>query len=230
MIYVDNDWYSNFSNAVNSNDERSVTGMVIDGISSVIAERRGELEELLKKVNVPIVNEPSNEQLSDAISQNLPTNSKLRFGLAYLIAKQNGILSGTQKVHSRISGNSKTKETPSKSDLRKKSRADKRAGKTPRDRKAIDWSKTADTVTAIAGSITAITDTIGRSKNSQNQFKTDLANLSNNKAPDYSGAGTGTDGTPPKKSKAWIWWLVGGVVASGVVFVLYKKGVFGGKK
>ena len=222
MIYVENDWYSNFNDSVKSNDERAMSSMLADAISTLIAERRAELQSLLSKADVVIVNEPSNEQLADAIVQNLNGNNKLRVGIAYLIAKDKGVLSPTNKKYSRAVGmppssiqKTGTTKTPS-----------------TKVKKKIDWNKTADTVTAIANSITSITDTINQSKNGQNQFKNNIQNLSNNKAPDYS-AGSNDGGVPnvppPKKSKKWLWIGVGVTILAVVGVVGYKKGWFGNK-
>ena len=223
MIYVENDWYSNFNDSVKSNDERAMSSMLADAISTLIAERRAELQSLLSKADVVIVNEPSNEQLADAIVQNLNGNNKLRVGIAYLIAKDKGVLSPTNKKYSRAVGmppssiqKTGTTKTPS-----------------TKVKKKIDWNKTADTVTAIANSITSITDTINQSRNGQNQFKNDIQNLSNNKAPDYSAGsndGGGSKSPPPKKSKKGLY--IGLAVATVLIVVGvvgYKKGWFGNK-
>jgi len=45
MIYVENDFYSNFQGAVKSNDDQSLRTMFVDQLSNIIAKHRGELLE-----------------------------------------------------------------------------------------------------------------------------------------------------------------------------------------
>ena len=218
MIYVDNDWYSNFNNSVKANDNKSMASMLADAISTVTATTRPELLDLLSKAEVEIANEPSNEQINDAIVQNIGSNNKLRVGIAYLIAKDKGILSPTKKQHSRVEGTEKDIER-------------ELDGKKPKkQRRKIDWSKTADTVSAIASSISAITDSLAQRQNGQNQFKQDLNTLTNNKSPEYSGGNNDINNVPkvptPPKSKKWLWILLGVGVLGTVAIVGHKKGWF----
>ena len=104
MIYVDNDWYSNFNNSVKSNDDKNMASMLADAISTLISKLRPEVIDLVKKADIVIPNEPSNEQISDIIVQKIGSNDKLRVGIAYLIAKDKGILASSQKQYSRVEG------------------------------------------------------------------------------------------------------------------------------
>ena len=219
MIYVDNDWYSNFNNSVKSNDDKNMASMLADAISTLISKLRPEVIDLVKKADIVIPNEPSNEQISDIIVQKIGSNDKLRVGIAYLIAKDKGILASSQKQYSRLDGTEKEIEK-------------ELDGKTAKKRRKIDWNKTASTVTSIANSISAITDSLAQSRNGQNQFKQNITNGANNKAPEYSGGtsviNNDTPPPPPPKSKKklYIGLAVVGVLA--IVGVIgYKKGWFG---
>ena len=215
MIYVENDFYSNFNGAVTSNDDATVQNMLVDQISNLIANRRGELIEMFQKVGIPVSANPSNEELSNAIAGSLQTNAKLRVGLAFLIAKDNNILAGTEKK-SRSDGDEYRDLTPEeKAKLEKK-----------KNRKDVDWNKTADTVSALAGAIGSFASAFGSGRG--NQFQSQLQNQSNVKAPNYSGTTMGD--TPPvvtkKKSYTWLWITLGVVVVAGGTYIAYKKGMF----
>tara|TARA_B110000503_G_C7153485_1_gene416236 strand:+ start:1976 stop:2641 length:666 start_codon:yes stop_codon:yes gene_type:complete len=219
MIYVDNDWYSNFNNSVKSNDDKNMASMLADAISTLISKLRPEVIDLVKKADIVIPNEPSNEQISDIIVQKIGSNNKLRVGIAYLIAKEKGILASSQKQYSRVEG-ANEKEIEKELD-----------GETTKKKRKIDWTKTASTVGSIANSISAITDSLAQSRNGQNQFKQNITNGANNKAPEYSGGtsviNNDTPPPPPKsKKKLYIGLAVVGVLA--IVGVIgYKKGWFG---
>ena len=228
MIYVENDWYSNFTDSVKSNDERAMTSMLADAISSLIASNRAELLDLIRnKANVVISNEPSNEEIADVIVQNLNSNNKLRVGIAYLIAKEKGVLASSKKSSRKSNFNALALAEAQKLAMEKEQQK-----KSTSTKKKIDWNKTADTVTAIANSITSITDTINQSRNGQNQFKNQIQTGANNKAPEYSGGMVDTTGgsTPPKKSRKGLY--IGLAVATVLIVVGvvgYKKGWFGNK-
>lgn len=211
MIYVENDFYSNFNGAVKSNDEATIESMLIDQLSTIIAKRRGEVIELMQKVKIPLSANPTNEEIANAIVVNLKKNTKLRAGLAYLIAKQNNILSVSEKA-SRANGDEK-KEGEEKDS---------------KESKEIDWNKTADTVTSIATTISMLADSLTGDRG--NNFQKELQNQSNVKAPNYSASAYGYNKPQPKKkSKRWIWYVAGAVVLVGVGYYGYKKGWFSGK-
>ena len=91
MIYIEQDFYSNFTDAVKSNDDVAIGSMLSDEISRLISERK-DLTDLLKKININYSEKPTNEELSDTIISNISNDHKLRVGLAYLIAKNNDIV------------------------------------------------------------------------------------------------------------------------------------------
>lgn len=209
MIYVENDFYSNFNNAVKSNDDKTIQGMLIDELSTLIANRRGEVIQLFEKVGIPLSAQPSNEEIVKSIVKNLKGNKKLQAGLAYLIAKEHDILASSEKSSRADAENDQSEGDPSQ--------------------KEIDWNKSADTVTQIAGTIGVLADSLSGERG--DQFQEDLKNKTNTKAPNYS-ADAYTDKkevTPPKKkSKKWLWILLGVAVVGGVYYA-YKKGKIGGK-
>jgi hypothetical protein len=210
MIYVENDFYSNFSSAVQANDDATIHDMMIDQFSTLIARRRGEVIELLQKVGIALTKNPTNEEISNLIVSNLRKSKKLQAGLAYLIAKQNNILEVSEKS--------------------KRSNANGEEGE--EEGKKVDWNATANTVTAIAGTIGVLADTLRGAR--AGEFQQNLQNQSNTKAPNYSGQAYGDqeiDKTSKKKKKKWLWIGLGVVAVAGVAYYGYKKGWFaGGKK
>jgi len=97
MIYVENDFYNNFNNAVKSDDDTAVRAIMIDQTSSLLAFRRDDVIKMLKKINLKVKSKPTNEHLSRLISKNLPINKSLQAGLGYLIAQYNDILDVSDK-------------------------------------------------------------------------------------------------------------------------------------
>lgn len=205
MIYVENDFYSNFQGAVKSSDDQALMVMVIDQLSTLIAKSRGDVLTLFQKAGVRTSVNPSNEEIVNLIIQNIKINVKLRAGLSYLIAKKNDLLATTDKK--------------SRDKKEKESKEEK-----------IDYNKSADTVTYIANSIsTLMNDLKGKSLN---QFKAKLTNKTNIKAPNYSAqAYSNVEGDSNKKkpkSKKWLW-IIGGVIVIGGIYYAYKKGMFNKK-
>lgn len=205
MIYVENDFYSNFQGAVKSNDDQSLKTIFIDQLSTLIAKHRGEVLELFQKSGVRTSTNPSNEEIVNLIIQNIKINVKLRAGLSFLIAKNNDLLATAVKS------------------TRKEDKSDKEK------QEKINYEKSADTVTYIANSLNVLmNDLKGESLNS---FKAKLQQQSNNKAPNFSAQAyskvEGETPKPKKKSNVWKWVVVIAVV--GGVYYAYKKGMFSKK-
>ena len=203
MIYVENDFYSNFQGAVKSNDDQSLKTMFVDQLSNLIAKHRGELLELFQKAGVRTSKNPSNEEIVNLIIQNVKVNVKLRAGLSFLIAKNNDLLATSEK-------NNRSKEDKSNKEKEKE----------------INYEKSADTVTYIANSLNVLmNDLKGKSLNT---FKAKLQQQANNKAPNFSSQAyskvEGESPKPKKKSNMWKYLLV--AVAIGGVYYAYKKGMF----
>jgi len=219
MIYLENDFYSNFNSMVESNDDLALKGMFIDQISNIIAYKKADLVNLFNKIGIKVSKKPTNKELSNIIATNLKGNKKLQIGLAYLIAEDNNILQQEMK-----------KSRPNEDGL------DNFDGSTPTDntkkpakpKKPIDWNKSADAVTSIAGSISVLADTITQSKSGQ--FEKDLNGQSNVKSPDEIAKEQEVKRLEEAKAKRKRRMIIIGVVvvALGVTaFIGYKKGWFG---
>lgn len=219
MIYLENDFYSNFNSMVESNDDLALKGMFIDQISNLIAYKKADLINLFNKIGIKVSKKPTNKELSNIIATNLKGNKKLQIGLAYLIAEDNNILQQEMK-----------KSRPNEDGL------DNFDGTTPTDKtkkpakpkKPIDWNKSADAVTSIAGSISVLADTITQSKTGQ--FANDLSGQSNVKSPDEIAKEEEAKKLEEAKAKRKRRTIIIGVVviALGITaFIGYKKGWFG---
>lgn len=201
MIYIEQDFYSNFTDAVKSNDDVAIGSMLSDEISRLISERK-DLTDLLKKININYSEKPTNEELSDIIITNISNDHKLRVGLAYLIAKNNDIV------------------LPKKNE-RENEKEDENIENGKK-------SKT-DTVTSISTSISTF---IKSNKNNLDSFKQDIIEKSNNKAPNLSEFSIQKRDEikkelapkEEKKSKTWLWVLLGLAVVGGGIYLAHKKG------
>jgi hypothetical protein len=217
MIYLENDFYSNFNSMVESNDDLALKGMFIDQISNLIAYKKDDLISLFGKIGIKVSKKPTNKELSNIIAKNLKSNKKLQIGLAYLIAEDNNILQQEMKK-SRPSDDVDSFEGTTK----------EKTPKTPKTKKPIDWNKSADAVTSIAGSISVLADTITQSKTGQ--FANDLNGQSNVKSPEELAKEEETKKLEEAKAKRKRRTIIIGVVviALGITaFIGYKKGWFG---
>ena len=216
MIYLENDFYSNFNSMVESNDDLALKGMFIDQISNLIAYKKADLINLFNKIGIKVSKKPTNKELSNIIATNLKGNKKLQIGLAYLIAEDNNILQQELK-----------KSRPNEDGL------DNFDGTQPKDKttktkKPIDWNKSADAVTSIAGSISVLADTITQSKTGK--LATDLNGQANVKSPEQIAKEEEDKKLADAKAKRKRRTIIIGVVviALGITaFIGYKKGWFG---
>lgn len=199
MIYIEQDFYSNFTNAVKGNDDNAIRSMLSDEISRLISQRK-DLTDLFKKINISFSENPTNEELSNTIINNISNDHKLRVGLAYLIAKNNDIVLSKK--------NEREKEDENIEDTKK--------------------VKT-DTVTSISTSISTF---IKSNKNNLDSFKQEIIEKSNNKAPNFSEFSVKKrdeikkEEAPKesKKSKTWLWVILGLAVVGGGIYLAHKKG------
>lgn len=219
MIYLENDFYSNFNSMAESNDDLSMKNMFIDQISNLIAYKKDDLVSLFNKIDIKVSKKPTNKELSNIIANNLKGNKKLQIGLAYLIAENNNILQQEMK-----------KSRPNDDGL------DSFDGTNPKDKtkkpatpkKPVDWNKSADAVTSIAGSISVLADTI--TQNKTGQFANDLNGQSNVKSPEELAKEEESKKLADAKAKRRRRTIIIGVVvvALGITaFIGYKKGWFG---
>jgi hypothetical protein len=194
--------------------------MFIDQISNLIAYRKNDLINLFGKIGIKVSKKPTNKELSNIIATNLKSNKKLQIGLAYLIAEDNNILQQEMK-----------KSRPSEDGLDNfdgTNPTDKKTDKTPKPKKPIDWNKSADAVTSIAGSISVLADTITQSKTGK--LATDLNGQANVKSPEELAKEEENKKLAEAKAKRKRRTIIIGVVvlALGITaFIGYKKGWFG---
>lgn len=207
MIYVENDFYSNFSSVAKSNDDVAMRGVLVDQISSVIANRKDELIDLFGKTGIKVSKKPTNKELSNLVVSNLKGNKKFVIGVAYLIAKENDILQGEMK---------KDRPTDVYSG---------QDGEKTKEKKPVDWNKSADAVTTIAGSISVFADTLTGIK--QGSMASDINQQTNSKSNGDSEAEQKAKDElelkKKKRRKVIIGVVVLAVVAGGL-FYAYKKG------
>lgn len=207
MIYVENDFYSNFSSVAKSNDDMAMRGVLVDQISNVIANRKDELIDLFGKTGIKVSKKPSNKELSDLVVSNLKTNKKFVIGIAYLIAKENDILQMEMK---------KDRPTDVYSG---------QDGEKTKEKKPVDWNKSADAVTTIAGSISVFADTLTGIK--QGSMASDINQQANSKTNGDSNteqdAKNQEEERKKKRRKVIIGVVVLAVVAGGLIYA-YKKG------
>jgi hypothetical protein len=216
MIYLENDFYSNFNSMVESNDDLALKSMFVDQVSNLIAYKKEDLISLFGKIDIKVSNKPTNKELSNIIANNLKGNKKLQIGLAYLIAENNNILQQEMK-----------KSRPNEDGLDSFD-GKETTDKTKKPKKPIDWNKTADSVTAIANSISVLSDTI--TQNKLGQFADDLNNQSNVKSPEQLAKEEENkkiaDAKAKRKRRTIIISAV--VIVLGITaFIGYKKGWFG---
>jgi len=152
MIYLENDFYSNFNSIAQSNDDVSMKNLLIDQISNLIAFKKESLVDLFGKIGINVSKNPTNKELSNIIAKNLKSNKKLQIGIAYLIAENNNVLQQEMK-----------KNRPT--DYTESFEGDKnKEPKQPKVKKPVDWNKIADSVTAIGGSVSVLSDSITQAK------------------------------------------------------------------
>jgi hypothetical protein len=215
MIYLENDFYSNFSSMVESNDDVSLSKMFVDQISNLIAFKKNDLVSLFGKIGIKVSNNPSNKELANIIAKNIKGNKKLQIGIAYLIAENNDILQQEYK-----------KGRPSDDTDAFEGEKDNKPKEPKKPRKPVDWNKSADAVTSIAGSISVLADTLTQSKTGQ--FADDLNNQSNVKSPEEVAKDEEAKSLADKKKKTKRNIIIGVVVVSLIVtaYFGYKKGWF----
>ena len=217
MIYVENDFYSNFNSVAKANDDVSMRSILVDQISSIVANRKDELIDLFGKVNIKLPSNPKNKDLVNAIVSNLKTNKKLVVGLGYLIAKENDILQnqGKNERASEMYGG-----------FEGKAKAD------PKAKKEVDWNKSADAVTSVAGAISTFADTLTGIK--QGGLATDITNQANVKSPEQieqekiDADAKALADKKKKRKKIIIGVIIVGIIIGGVIYAK-KKGYIGKK-
>lgn len=218
MIYLENDFYSNFNSIVESNDEKSLESMFIDQISNLIAYKKSDLISLFNKIGLKVSANPSNKEISTTIANNIKSNKKLQVGLAYLIAENNNLL---QQEIKKSRSNDNLSFDGDKNKPKESEPSDKKT------KKPIDWNKGADAVTTISGSISLLADSITQAKTGK--LATDLNTQSNIKSPEDLAKEEAKSLEDAKKKKRRRNVIIGVVVAGVIITTIigFKKGWFG---
>lgn len=212
MIYVENDFYSNFSSAIESNDERAIQDIIVDKISKVISKDRKELKSLLRKLGVQYPKGVSNEELVIILVRRMRKDSKMRIGIAFLIAKQEGLLAAHEKQSQRNSDNKKETQSEEK-------------------------PAAADIVANMASSFGIFLNNIDKE---QRRFLIeDLTEIVNRKAPQFAysymysdaeGNSQSSGNTNTKKLIKWGLIAIGVAVVGYLIYRHYKNGGFSKKQ
>lgn len=201
MIFVENDFYLNFKNAVKSNDEQALKVIFVDQISTLIAKNRGDILSLLSKVDISVSDNPSNEEISEKIVKKIKGNAKLRAGLAFLICENNEILAASDKSNRSVENENKEEQKDENT-----------------------FSQTADAVTFVAVSLLGLVNEMN--KNELDDFKNEIIRKANVKAPNFSSKSYINKDIKPKVKKNKNKWIyIGlGLALVGVGIYAYKKG------
>jgi hypothetical protein len=93
MIYLNHDFYSNFSGGIKSGDTDMVANMFVNEMSDLVVYHHKKVINLLRKVQVKVKDSASDEEIVDSVLKTLPTNSKFNKGVAFLIAENNDLIS-----------------------------------------------------------------------------------------------------------------------------------------
>jgi hypothetical protein len=222
MIYLENDFYSNFNSMVDSNDDLALRSMFIDQISNLIAYKKNDLINLFEKIGIKVSKNPTNKELSKIIATNIKGNKKLQIGIAYLIAENNNIL---QQEIKKSRPNDNVLESFNGTEENKDETTN-----TQKPKRTFNWGKSADAVTSVASAISVFADTLTQVK--KGQFENDLNSQSNVKSPEELAkeeqAKKEAEAKKKRRNRNIIIAVV--VVALGVTaFVGYKKGWFSKK-
>lgn len=93
MMYLQHDFYSNFSKSLQSGDSQMTYDLLVDELSELIVHDHKKIFDLLHKVDVKVRHNASDEQLVDSLLKELKENEKLTKGLSFLIAERNNLIS-----------------------------------------------------------------------------------------------------------------------------------------
>jgi hypothetical protein len=91
-MFLEHDFYSNFSQSLQSGDSKMTNDIIIDELSELIVHDYTKIFDLLSKVGVRVSPNISDEQLVDILLNEMRTNKKLVRGLAFLIADKNELI------------------------------------------------------------------------------------------------------------------------------------------
>lgn len=193
MLYLDHDFYSNFSSGISSGDNDFITDMIVNEASELIVYKTDKVIDLLNTVGIKTNDNVSDEKIVDNIVQNLSSNVKLNKGLAFLIAENND----ASKTKTEVRGaDGKVRES------RRKSR-----GATMKE------------IDSIASGIMGIGDSFTHKPQLQKEFKLKLMKVIDTKSKAVGERDR--EQTTNKNGKYWLLAIV--VIGAGVGLYFYLK-------
>jgi hypothetical protein len=207
MIYVNQDFYSNFSGSMKSGDTDMTSDILVSEISDLVAFKDKDVIDMLNKVAITTKPTASDAVLIDNIVNNLSSNKKLSFGLAYLIADNNDLLTVKKQKKSNASGSRRRSSGKSSADGAKEE----------------DWSAVID---KIGSGIQKVGDNIS-DKTAQEKLASSIKEATKTKvdaSPETKARKKERIGTG--NGKKVLYWGIGLLVAGGVswgVWYMYKK-------
>ena len=92
MMFLEHDFYSNFSQSLQSGDRKLINDIIADELSELIVHDYDKVFDLLEKVGVRVNQRISDEQLADLLISEMKTNKKLVKGVAFLISENNNLI------------------------------------------------------------------------------------------------------------------------------------------
>lgn len=92
MMFLEHDFYSNFSQSLQSSDQKLTRDIIADEISELIVHDYNKVFDLLDKVGIRANPKMSDEQLVDLLLKEMQANPKLIKGLAFLISEKNDLI------------------------------------------------------------------------------------------------------------------------------------------
>ncbi len=91
MIWIQHDFYSNFINSVGSVDTELTISIFVSEITDLVVHDTKNLLSIFEKTGIKIRKKASDEEIVDAILDNIQTNNKFVRGLSYLMYEWNGV-------------------------------------------------------------------------------------------------------------------------------------------
>lgn len=91
-MFLEHDFYSNFSQSLQSGDARLTNDIIADELSELIVHDYEKVFDLLSKVGINVSKKISDEQLVNILLEKIKTNEKLVRGLSFLISEKNGLI------------------------------------------------------------------------------------------------------------------------------------------
>lgn len=94
MIYLNNDFTSNFAAGISAENNSLTIDLFANEISDLIVGNTVELVNTLKKAGLDVDLKMSDEEIVDSIINNLDKNEKIIKAISFIIAQDNGLLKG----------------------------------------------------------------------------------------------------------------------------------------